>query len=200
MDEPAVMVVCCGCGRQTECITVSDGTVYRPFAWEFPDPDTPLRGFCRACSSMAGRLPQYLVERASWVLVPWESGPPLMLGPFDGRPVWLVEKPRQPMTSPEDALPELETVFLTGRQYRAPALHWEGRVYSQDVTPVLALVHRAVEAILFLVWCVRFGRGEVVPIWTVHDSGAREVRFLPKPSGVFITFNPATGERTDGRV
>lgn len=42
-------VTCTGCGRRVKCIRVSDGTVYKPIAWLYPDETKPLEGLCGAC-------------------------------------------------------------------------------------------------------------------------------------------------------
>lgn len=44
-NEP--LVTCISCWRQAKCVTVSDGTVYRPLAWQFDDGG--LLGTCGAC-------------------------------------------------------------------------------------------------------------------------------------------------------
>lgn len=45
-------VECSGCGRRAECMRMSDGTVYRPFAWAYPDESKPLSGICRGCQEV----------------------------------------------------------------------------------------------------------------------------------------------------
>lgn len=51
-DRPWVpQVECAGCGRKVACIRVSDGTIYRPFAWVFSDEAQPLRGLCGGCKA-----------------------------------------------------------------------------------------------------------------------------------------------------
>lgn len=46
---PTPTVECRSCRRRVDCFTAKDGTVYRPFAWTFPFPET-LVGLCRQCS------------------------------------------------------------------------------------------------------------------------------------------------------
>lgn len=47
MSEP--VVTCRSCGRVAECITVSDGTTYKPIAWTYDDPEHPMLGTCNLC-------------------------------------------------------------------------------------------------------------------------------------------------------
>lgn len=47
-------VTCKSCGREAECITVADGTTYRPIAWSYPDPTEPLIGVCGLCLAVGG--------------------------------------------------------------------------------------------------------------------------------------------------
>ena len=49
-------VECSSCGRKVACARVSDGTIYRPFAWTYPDEAQPLRGLCGGCKA---KPPQY---------------------------------------------------------------------------------------------------------------------------------------------
>lgn len=42
-------VICAKCGRRAKCARMRDGTVYRPFAWDFPL-GWSLVGTCRGCS------------------------------------------------------------------------------------------------------------------------------------------------------
>lgn len=42
-------VTCASCNRTVKCIRVSDGTVYRPIAWTYPDDAKPLEGICGGC-------------------------------------------------------------------------------------------------------------------------------------------------------
>jgi hypothetical protein len=42
-------VQCVGCGRVAACVRVSDGTMYKPTAWVYPSPHTPMRGVCGQC-------------------------------------------------------------------------------------------------------------------------------------------------------
>lgn len=51
---------CSSCGHQAKCIRVSDGTVYRPTAWVYPDPAKPLEGLCGGC-----RGPMYITATIS---------------------------------------------------------------------------------------------------------------------------------------
>lgn len=44
-------VVCTGCGRRVRCVRVSDSTVYKPFAWIYPDKAKPLEGLCGGCQT-----------------------------------------------------------------------------------------------------------------------------------------------------
>ena len=46
-DPPTVTCRCCA--RTCACLRVKDGTVYRPFAWTFPNAATPLVGLCGGC-------------------------------------------------------------------------------------------------------------------------------------------------------
>ena len=46
-DTP--VVTCARCGRACSCVRVKDGTVYRPFAWTFPDKTARLLGLCGGC-------------------------------------------------------------------------------------------------------------------------------------------------------
>lgn len=48
--RPVPHVTCSGCGRQAACVRMLDGTVYRPFAWTFPDAQTPRVGLCGGCT------------------------------------------------------------------------------------------------------------------------------------------------------
>lgn len=51
--EPSTVpsVACSRCHRIVKCIQVSDGTIYRPFAWLFPYSNTDLLGVCAACQT-----------------------------------------------------------------------------------------------------------------------------------------------------
>lgn len=42
-------VECFGCGRRAACLRMKDGTVYKPFAWKYPDVTEPLGGICGDC-------------------------------------------------------------------------------------------------------------------------------------------------------
>lgn len=44
-------VECIGCRRRARCVRVSDGTIYRPMAWVYPNNGTPLLGHCRDCQA-----------------------------------------------------------------------------------------------------------------------------------------------------
>jgi hypothetical protein len=48
-QEEVPEVECSGCKRRVKCVRVSDGTVYRPFAWTFNDESKPLVGLCGDC-------------------------------------------------------------------------------------------------------------------------------------------------------
>ena len=39
-------VACSKCGHTARCIRTTDGTVYRPAGWAYPDPDAPMVGVC----------------------------------------------------------------------------------------------------------------------------------------------------------
>jgi len=52
MSNPTV--TCRGCGRIANCMVMSDGTVYRPFTWEYPDLTDPSVGECPACGDGNG--------------------------------------------------------------------------------------------------------------------------------------------------
>lgn len=47
-DTPEVQ--CSGCHRRVACMVMTDGTIYRPFAWTFLDEKKPLVGTCQNCS------------------------------------------------------------------------------------------------------------------------------------------------------
>lgn len=49
MSKP--IVTCAYCRRQAECIRAKDGTLYRPFAWTYPDAKLPMIGICQGCLS-----------------------------------------------------------------------------------------------------------------------------------------------------
>jgi endogenous inhibitor of DNA gyrase (YacG/DUF329 family) len=49
-------VTCITCGRTVTCIRVSDGTVYKPFEWVYPDGAKPLEGNCGGCRTLIDRL------------------------------------------------------------------------------------------------------------------------------------------------
>ena len=39
-------VTCSKCDRTARCIRMTDGTVYRPTGWTYPDPTMPMVGVC----------------------------------------------------------------------------------------------------------------------------------------------------------
>jgi hypothetical protein len=51
MTHDPPKVTCTNCRREARCIRVSDGTIYKPTAWTYPDSTTPLLGICSACSA-----------------------------------------------------------------------------------------------------------------------------------------------------
>jgi hypothetical protein len=42
----APYVECLVCKREVPCVKLKDGTVYKPFAWTYPDEEQPLMGVC----------------------------------------------------------------------------------------------------------------------------------------------------------
>ncbi len=52
MKTNDLQVRCIRCSRTAFCVVMDDGTIYRPFAWEFSDKDAPLRGVCGICQTM----------------------------------------------------------------------------------------------------------------------------------------------------
>jgi hypothetical protein len=55
-QEEVPEVECSGCKRRVKCVRVSDGTVYRPFAWIFTDDSKPLVGLCGSCEATRGAV------------------------------------------------------------------------------------------------------------------------------------------------
>jgi hypothetical protein len=54
---------CTECGRVVECVRVQDGTIYKPTAWTYPNPDEPLRGVCGGCQRASAVFkPEFLTE------------------------------------------------------------------------------------------------------------------------------------------
>ena len=49
-------VSCRDCGRVAKCATMSDGTMYRPFTWQYPDPANTLSGLCPDCQGVGFEL------------------------------------------------------------------------------------------------------------------------------------------------
>ncbi len=46
-------VKCLGCDRVAPCMRMKDGTVYKPFAWQYPNDSDPMRGVCGDCQTKA---------------------------------------------------------------------------------------------------------------------------------------------------
>jgi hypothetical protein len=49
MEIQPPVATCLTCGRRCPCAVMSDGTIYRPFAWTFTD-SSALSGLCGGCA------------------------------------------------------------------------------------------------------------------------------------------------------
>lgn len=53
VENDVPKVTCSRCERVANCIRVSDGTVYKPTAWQYPDKAKPFEGVCGGCQDTA---------------------------------------------------------------------------------------------------------------------------------------------------
>jgi hypothetical protein len=52
-SENVPVVTCSKCGTKANCARLSDGAIYKPASWQYPDKANPFDGLCLGCQDTA---------------------------------------------------------------------------------------------------------------------------------------------------